>query len=61
MAPAEWPDNPAPARADWRDTLRAATDLALLGIVTALASAAVLTAGAALWVIRKLIKTENRS
>ncbi|WJK33962.1 hypothetical protein [Solwaraspora sp. WMMA2065] len=48
MAPAEWPDNPAPARADWRDTLRAATDLALLGIVTALASAAVLTAGAAL-------------
>jgi len=48
MAPAERPDNPAPARADWRDTLRAATDLALLGIVTALASAAVLTAGAAL-------------
>ncbi|ROO51596.1 hypothetical protein EDC02_6479 [Micromonospora sp. Llam0] len=48
MAPADWPDNPAPARADWRDTLRAATDLALLGIVTALASAAVLTAGAAL-------------
>ncbi|MDG4773323.1 hypothetical protein [Solwaraspora sp. WMMD792] len=48
MAPADWPDSPAPARADWRDTLRAATDLALLGIVTALASAAVLTAGAAL-------------
>ncbi|WFE26358.1 hypothetical protein O7623_23935 [Solwaraspora sp. WMMD791] len=47
MSRPDWPDTPAPARADWRDTLRAATDLALLGIVTALASAAVLTAGAA--------------
>ncbi|MFY1696347.1 MULTISPECIES: hypothetical protein [unclassified Solwaraspora] len=47
MSRPDWPDTPAPARADWRDTLRAATDLALLGIVAALAAAAVLTAGAA--------------
>ncbi|MFY1634540.1 hypothetical protein ACN27F_14895 [Solwaraspora sp. WMMB335] len=41
-------DGPAPAaRPDWRETLRAATDLALLGILTSVASVPVLTAGAA--------------
>ncbi|MBQ1050089.1 hypothetical protein KBX50_16645 [Micromonospora sp. C51] len=34
-------------RRDWRDTVRDAADLALLGILTVLASAPVLTAGAA--------------
>lgn len=48
LPPPDWPDTPAPARSDWRDTLRAAADLALLGIVTSFASAAVLTTGAAL-------------
>ncbi|WP_431943322.1 hypothetical protein [Micromonospora marina] len=36
------PDS-APARADWRDTLREATDLALLGFAVALAALPVLT------------------
>ena len=35
--------HPAPARADWRDTLREATDLALLGFAVALAALPVLT------------------
>jgi hypothetical protein len=48
LPPPDWPDTPAAARSDWRDTLRAAADLALLGIVTTAASAAVLTTGAAL-------------
>lgn len=49
-----WPVDPAPAhrpdphRPDWRETLRSATDLALLGIVTTIAALGVLTAGAAL-------------
>ncbi|MEO3742470.1 hypothetical protein [Plantactinospora sp. B5E13] len=45
-----WPEEPpAPGahRPDWRDTLRNASDLALLGIVTALATLPVVTAGAA--------------
>ncbi|MBE1486592.1 hypothetical protein [Plantactinospora soyae] len=45
-----WPEEPAgPAatRPDWRDTLRNATDLALLGIVVTLAALPVVTAGAA--------------
>jgi hypothetical protein len=36
-----------PARSDWRDTLGNAADLALLGIVTAVAMLPVVTAGAA--------------
>ncbi|MEQ4302692.1 hypothetical protein ABNF97_15040 [Plantactinospora sp. B6F1] len=43
-----WPEQPAPAtRPDWRDTLRNAADLALLGIVTTVAALPVVTAGAA--------------
>ncbi|GAA3737475.1 hypothetical protein GCM10022225_20390 [Plantactinospora mayteni] len=44
-----WPEEPLPAaaRPDWRETLRTASDLALLGIVVALASLPVVTAGAA--------------
>ncbi|MEU7808333.1 hypothetical protein [Micromonospora sp. C72] len=38
----------APARADWRDTLREATDLALLGFAVALAALPVLTLAPAL-------------
>jgi uncharacterized membrane protein YesL len=37
-----------PERTDWRDTLRNATELALLGIVTTVAALPVLTAGAAI-------------
>ncbi|AEB45897.1 MULTISPECIES: hypothetical protein [Micromonospora] len=37
-----------PPRRDWRDTVRDGADLALLGILTVLASAPVLTAGAAI-------------
>jgi hypothetical protein len=47
-APQGWPDDgPATVRRDWRDTLSAASDLALLGIATALAALPVVTAGAA--------------
>ncbi|AVT41269.1 hypothetical protein [Plantactinospora sp. BB1] len=44
-----WPEEPLPAapRPDWRETLRTASDLALLGIVVTLASLPVVTAGAA--------------
>jgi hypothetical protein len=44
-----WPATTAPPRRrDWRDTLRLATDLALLGIVLTLAALPLLTAGAAI-------------
>ncbi|MFY1689437.1 hypothetical protein [Plantactinospora sp. WMMB782] len=44
----DWPEQPAPAaRPDWRDTLRDAADLALLGILTTVAALPVVTAGAA--------------
>ncbi|MBB5114434.1 hypothetical protein FHU28_004273 [Micromonospora echinospora] len=42
------PAHPASARADWRDTLREATDLALLGFAVALAALPVLTLAPAL-------------
>ncbi|MEU4753921.1 hypothetical protein AB0F93_23400 [Micromonospora tulbaghiae] len=42
------PAHPVPARADWRDTLREATDLALLGFAVALAALPVLTLAPAL-------------
>ncbi|MGI5146041.1 hypothetical protein ACQEVC_06515 [Plantactinospora sp. CA-294935] len=43
-----WPEQPAAdTRPDWRDTLRNATDLALLGIVITVAALPVVTAGAA--------------
>lgn len=43
-----WPEEPAGAtRPDWRDTLRNASDLALLGIVATVAALPVVTAGAA--------------
>jgi hypothetical protein len=48
-APLRWPalpDEPA-GRRGWRDTLTAAADLALLGIITTVVSAFVLTAGGA--------------
>ncbi|MDG4768332.1 hypothetical protein O7632_30205 [Solwaraspora sp. WMMD406] len=46
---AEPVDEPAPvSRPDWRDTLRAAADLALLGIVTTIAAIPIVTTGAAL-------------
>lgn len=41
-------DTPATAGRDWRDTLRGAADLALLGILTTLAALPVLSAGAAM-------------
>jgi hypothetical protein len=40
-------DDRSDQRRDWRDTVRDSADLALLGILTVLASAPVLTAGAA--------------
>jgi hypothetical protein len=44
-------DDPAPARpTDWRDTLRDAADLALVGILVAAASLPIVTAGAAVGV-----------
>jgi len=47
-----WPEEsdalgPPAAAGDWRDTLRAATDLALLGVLTTLAALPLVTAGAA--------------
>ncbi|MFC7545666.1 hypothetical protein [Plantactinospora sp. GCM10030261] len=46
--PTPWPEHPpAPSRRDWRDVLRDAADLALVGILLVLAAAPVLTAGAA--------------
>ncbi len=42
------PAHPVPARGDWRDTLREATDLALLGFAVALAALPVLTLAPAL-------------
>ncbi|GIG85303.1 hypothetical protein [Plantactinospora endophytica] len=44
-----WPEEPVVAapRPDWRETLRTASDLALLGIVVALVSLPVVTVGAA--------------
>ncbi|PGH44510.1 hypothetical protein COO58_08775 [Micromonospora sp. WMMA1996] len=42
-APTDVPAHPAPARADWRDTLREASDLALLGFAAAAAALPVLT------------------
>ncbi|MCZ7429035.1 hypothetical protein O7607_25110 [Micromonospora sp. WMMA1949] len=42
------PAHPVPARGDWRDTAREATDLALLGFVVALAALPVLTLAPAL-------------
>ncbi|WP_329105086.1 hypothetical protein OG792_31595 [Micromonospora sp. NBC_01699] len=47
---AGWPEEPGGSvarRPDWRDTLRNASDLALVGILTTVAALAVLTAGAA--------------
>lgn len=44
-----WPEEPdaVPARRDWRDTLRAAADIALLGLLTCIAALGVVTAAAA--------------
>ncbi|WP_326562225.1 DUF624 domain-containing protein [Micromonospora sp. NBC_01796] len=47
---AGWPEEPGGSvarRPDWRDTLRNASDLALVGILTTVAALPVLTAGAA--------------
>jgi hypothetical protein len=41
-------DATAPVKRDWRDTVGAASDLALLGIVTTVAAVPLVTAGAAL-------------
>ncbi len=42
-----WPEEPAPVCRDWRDTLRLATDLAVLGFAVAAAALPLVTAGAA--------------
>ncbi|WP_249714317.1 hypothetical protein [Rhizomonospora bruguierae] len=44
-----WPEEagPPPGRREWRETVRNAADFALLGILTAVAAAPVVTAGAA--------------
>jgi hypothetical protein len=48
MSSGRWPTDPAPIVArDWRDTLRDATDIALLGICVTLGSVMILSAGAA--------------
>jgi hypothetical protein len=45
----EWPDEDRPApRPDWRDTVSAAADLALVGVCVVVAALPVVTAGAAL-------------